>query len=89
MKLIEKASKILTKYDYSQVECNHKKFLAFPKSIGTVFKPECFTLRVDKQDKYLAAGFSTGHILLYDLEKEECRLHVRDGERCFEKNRDG
>lgn len=67
--VIEKADKNLSINEHSTITSKNKKAFIFPKSISTS-RPECFVVRFDKQDKYLAGGFSSGHILLYDLEKQ-------------------
>lgn len=77
--VLEKADKNLSVNDKSTVTCKNKKAYIFPKSISST-RPECFVVRFDKQDKYLAGGFSSGHILLYDLEKQSLEKFMSTSE---------
>ena len=40
-------------------------------------KEECFTLRYDEECKNLAAGYSTGFVAIYNLEKQESEKEYR------------
>ena len=41
-------------------------------------KEECFTLRYDETNKFLAAGYSTGFIGIYNLEKTETSFDYKN-----------
>lgn len=58
--------KKLFTYDYSEIKPKLKHVYFFPHDIKTSIKPECFAVRYDKSDAYLAGGFSSGNIILYE-----------------------
>lgn len=66
-KLFETQEKKIFTYDYSNIHGQLKKIYFFPYDIKTTIKPECFALRFDKTDNLLAGGYSTGHIVVYDV----------------------
>ena len=41
-------------------------------------KEECFTLRYDETNKFLAAGYSTGFIGIFNLEKPETSIDYKN-----------
>lgn len=67
VELFETHSKLIKNYEYSKLYAKLKKIYFFPKPIVCVGKPECFSVRYSKCDTLIAGGYSTGHIVVYDV----------------------
>ena len=65
-KLFDNMDKKIYNYEYSEINAKLKNIYFFPHEIKTSIKPECFAVRYDRHDNYLAGGYSSGNIILYD-----------------------
>lgn len=64
----ENTEKSLFTYEYSIISPKINKIYSFPSGYVTNgSKPECFAVRYDKSDNYIAGGYSSGHIVIYDV----------------------
>lgn len=74
--LSDQLKKEIHNYHYSNVEAKLKQIYFFPMFIKTSNKPECFATRFDKSDKYIAGGYSTGHIVVFDTQSGNYVKHM-------------
>jgi COMPASS component SWD3 len=74
--LYENHEKLINTYNYSKIKPKLSQIYFFPKLIHTKTRPECFCVRYDSTDKYIAGGFSTGHIVIYDVSKGSYIKHM-------------
>lgn len=74
--LFEKHQKEIINYEYSHIEAKLKEIYFFPVFIQNTSHPEVFAVRYDKSDAYLAGGYSTGHIVLFDTQNGNYIKHM-------------
>ena len=75
--LFDNHEKEIYTYNYSKLQFKLKQIYFFPSIINTLNKkPECFAIRYDKSDKLIAGGYSSGHIVVYDVSTGSYLKHM-------------